>query len=161
MPQTTQWLWGVSQSNGTSASEWWKSVAQLHSSLIGVNEQGFQGYYTIIEGAGGLMEMGGYFLAYDKSEDTITRTLEPFLRQVNSMNHIHLTISNITRHDTWIEAYNSLPMQSSTDSSDGPGGVISVTRLLTKKGLTEDMNASAKMFKAIGPQEDDKRVCIG
>jgi FAD/FMN-containing dehydrogenase len=160
MPQTTQWLWGVSQSNGTSASDWWKSVAELHSTLVGVNEKGFQGYYTIIKGAGGLMEMGGYLLAYDKSEDDITKTLEPFLRQVNSTNAIDFTRSITTRHDTWIEAYNSLPVQSSTDSSSGPGGVISVTRLLTKRGLTEDINASAKMFAAIGPQDDDERVCI-
>lgn len=158
MPQTTQWLWGVSQSNGSRTSDWWKSVAELHSTMVNLNEQGFQGYYTIIKGASGLMEMGGYFLAYGKSEENITQTLQPFLEQVNSTNHIDYTRSIITRYDTWIEAYNSLPEQPSTDSSSGPGGVISVTRLLAKKGLTDDINASAKMFEAIGPQEDDAKV---
>jgi hypothetical protein len=115
-----------------------------------VNKHGFQGYYTI-KGAGGLIEMGGYFLAYNKSEEEIMQTLEPFLTQVNSTNHVELTRSVLTQHDTWLEAYNSLPEQSSTDSREGPSGVISVTRLLTKNRLTEDTNASAKMFKAIGP----------
>ncbi|KAJ4354942.1 hypothetical protein N0V95_003351 [Ascochyta clinopodiicola] len=158
MPQTTQWLWGVSQSNGTSAQDWWRSVAELHSTMVGVSEQGFQGYYTIIKSASGLMEMGGYFLAYDKSEEKITQILQPFLEQVNSTNQIDYTRSIVTRYNTWIEAYNSLPEQSSTDSSSGPGGVISITRLLTKKGLTDDIKASAKMFEAIGPQDDDAKV---
>lgn len=159
MPSATQWLWGIAQSNGTSAKDLWKSVAVLHSTMVTLNKQGFQGYYTIIKGAGGLIEMGGYFLAQNKSEDEITKIVEPFLTQINSTNGIELSQNVITPHNTWIEAYNSLPEQSSTDSGDGPGGVISITRLLTKKGLTEDTEASARMFEAIGPQDDDASVC--
>jgi hypothetical protein len=159
MPQTTQWVWGVAQSNGTSAKDWWRSVAELHTTMVAANEQGLQGYYVITPGAGGLMAMAGYFLAYDKSEETITQILQLFLEKVNSTNGIDSTLSNVTRYDTWIEAYESLPEQGSTSSSSGPGGVISITRLLTKKGLTDDITASAKMFEAIGSPDDDAKVC--
>ena len=157
MPQTTQWLWGFSQSNGTSSSDWWKAVAQLHATLVAVNDAGFQGYYTIIEGAGGLMEVGGYFLAYNKSNSTITQTLDPFLKQVNSTSHVQLSRSIITSYDTWIDAFNALPEQPG-GSSDGPGGVISITRLLTRQGMTENIDASAEMFAAVGPQGENEMV---
>jgi hypothetical protein len=129
--------------------------------MVALNDQGFQRYYIIIiKGASGLMEMGGYFFAYDKSEKHITRILQPFLEQGNSTNYIDYTRSIITRYDTWIEAYNNLPEQPSMGSSSGSGGIISVIRLLTKKGLPQDITASAKMFEAIGRAKMMRNVSL-
>ncbi|KAF1954516.1 FAD-binding domain-containing protein [Byssothecium circinans] len=150
MPQTTQWLWNVSANNGTDARNWWKLVAELHAKMVKINELGFQGYYTISGPKNGPLSMGGYFLAYDKRNSSIESTLEPFISLMNSAKDLASLSSNITRYDRWIDAYNALPKQT-RDNTDGPGGTISSMRLLTREGLTEDLDASARMFGAIGP----------
>lgn len=159
MPQKTQWLWTVSAKNGTDMTDWWKLVAQLHTQMPTLNEQGLQGYYTIAGAADGPLTMGGYFLAYGKSNATVMQTINPFITEANAAKDFVSVTSNVTRYDTWIDAYNDLPKQL-RDSSDGPGGVISTMRLLTRKGLTEDVKASTKMFEAIGPHAEEYKVSI-
>ncbi|PSN71419.1 FAD binding domain protein [Corynespora cassiicola Philippines] len=151
MPQTTQLLWYVTSSN-TTARQWWEFVAELHVDMVEMNERGFQGYYTITRGQDGTMSIGGYFMAYDKSESEVDGILQPLFARVGNST-LKLT-SNVTRHDGWIDAYNLLPKQT-RDSNSGPGGVLSTTRLLTRRGLTEDVEASMKMFEAIGPNVAD------
>lgn len=46
-----------------------------------------------------------------------------------------------------------MPKQQSSDG-DGPGGIISVTRLMTKQELSADVETSARMFEVIGPQPE-------
>lgn len=150
MPQTTQFMWNISAKNGTKSKDWWKLVARLHPKLVALNQQGFQGYYT----TSGPMTLGGFFLAYDKSNATITRILGPFLTEIKVAEDMISLVSTVTRYDTWIDAYNALPAQS-RDNIDGPGGVISTTRLLTRKGLTEDIDAIAKMFEVIGSHAEE------
>jgi hypothetical protein len=160
MPQTTQWAWAIASHNNTSAADWWSLVAELHSLMIGLNKEGFQGYYTITGLALGPWSFGGYFLAYDKSNATIQATLAPFSVALNAAADLAaLAMWNVTRYDTWIEAFNGLPKQVS-DNSDGPGGSISVTRLLTREDLTKNVEAVASMFESIGPQTEESEVCF-
>ncbi|KAF2183999.1 FAD binding domain protein [Zopfia rhizophila CBS 207.26] len=154
MPQTTQWLWNVSTKNGTDTRDWWRLVAELHVKMVQINELGFQGYYTITGPKNGPLSMGGFFFAYDKSSSVIQNAMEPFVSHVNSAKDLASLSSNITRYDRWIDAYNALPKQT-RDSSNGQGGTISTTRLLTRKGLTEDIDVSAKMFEATGPHAEE------
>jgi hypothetical protein len=161
MPQTTLWQWYIKSQNGTSTDDWWKLVADLHALMVDINNKGFQGYYTITRDAEGLWDFGGFFLAYDKSNATIQQILTPFATKLNaSADLASIDTWKVKSYDTWIDAYNALPTQSSTDSKDGPGGTVSVTRLLTKRSLTSDTAESTKMFQNIGPSEEDKRVCF-
>jgi hypothetical protein len=117
----------------------------------------YKGYYTLVEAQAGTMAFGGYFLAYDKTSSEVDSILQPFTSQVD--NSTATLLSNITRYDSWIDAYNGLPKQQA-DSTGGPGGVISTTRLLTRRGLTEDIASSAKMFEAIGPSAELNKVGV-
>lgn len=133
-------------------------VAELHVMLNDLNEQGFQGYYTMTGPATGPWTFGGFFMAYDKSNSTVQENLSPFSSKLDdSKNLASLSGWNVTHYDTWIKAYNSLPKQTA-DTSDGPGGVVSVTRLLQRDDLTTDLHASAKMFSSIGSQAEDAKV---
>ena len=129
--------------------------------MVDINSKGFQGYYTITGDAEGPWSFGGFFLAYDKSNATVQQTLAPFTTKINaSADLISIETWKVKSYETWIDAYNELPTQNSTDKKDGPGGTVSVTRLLTKDSLTEDMVESAKMFQSIGPSMEDKKVCF-
>ncbi|KAB2102362.1 hypothetical protein AG0111_0g9634 [Alternaria gaisen] len=155
MPRTAVWLWNIQGRNNTDAKEWWRLVASLHANMPAVNEAGFQGYYTIAGAKNGPLAMGGYFMAYDKSNSSLTTAMENFLAPAReSSNLVSSTMSNLTTYSRWIDAYNGLPKQT-RDSSSGPGGVISTTRLLTADSLTQDIEASARMFETIGPQAAD------
>jgi hypothetical protein len=159
MPQTTQWVWNIASHNKTSAADWWMLVAELHAMLVHLNEQGFQGYYTMTGPAAGPWTFGGFFLAYDISNTMVQQTLAPFSAKLNdSVDLASLSIFNVTSYATWIEAFEGLPKQGA-DSSDGPGGVVSVTRLLKREDLTNDLEAVAKMFASIGPQVEESKVC--
>lgn len=127
----------------------------MHVDMVEMNERGFQGYYTITRGQDGTMNIGGYFMAYEKSESEVDGILQPFFARID--NSTLKSASNVTRHDGWIDAYNLLPKQT-RGSDGGPGGVLSTTRLLTRRGLTEDVEASMKMFEAIGPNVADGEV---
>lgn len=158
MPQTTQWVWNIDSTNGTSATQWWRLVAELHTGLVELNNKGFQGYYTLIGDAAGPWAFGGYFLAYDKEEAEIQDIIAPFEAKLNASAAIaSVEMSNVTRYDSWIDAYNGLPKQGA-DSTDGPGGVVSVTRLLARDDLTGDVDAVASMFERIGPTVDEAEV---
>lgn len=158
MPQTTQWVWNIDSTNGTSATQWWKLVAELHSGLVELNNNGFQGYYTLIGDAAGPWAFGGYFLAYDKSAAEIQDIIAPFSAMLDeAAGMASVSMSNVTRFDSWIDAYNGLPKQGA-DSTDGPGGVVSVTRLLAREDLTGDVDAVASMFERIGPRGDETDV---
>jgi hypothetical protein len=155
MPQTTVWLWNIQGKNNTDAKEWWRLVASLHANMPAVNEAGFQGYYTIAGAKKGPLAMGGYFMAYDKSNSSITTAISDFLAPAREASHLVATpTSTITAYTRWIDAYNALPKQT-RDSSSGPGGLTSITRLLTADSLTQDLDASTRMFEAIGPQQSD------
>ncbi|KAJ4357192.1 uncharacterized protein N0V89_001767 [Didymosphaeria variabile] len=160
MPQTTRWVWDIASHNGTSAKEWWRLVAELHAMMIDLNNQGFQGYYTITGSAEGPWTFGGYFLAYERSNAMVQGILAPFWTALNaSASLASLSIWNVTRYDTWIEAFNGLPKQGA-DNSDGPGGVISVSRLLTREDLTRDVEAVARMFKSIAPHPEESELGV-
>ena len=95
-------------------------------------------------------------MTYDKSNAAIQTTLAPFSAALNaSADLAALAMWNVTRYSTWIEAFNGLPKQVS-DNSDGPGGSISVTRLLTREDLTRDVKAVANMFASIGWQSEEE-----
>jgi hypothetical protein len=159
MPQTTLWQWYITSQNDTSADDWWKLVADLHALMVDINNDGFQGYYTITGSAGGAQTFGGYFLAYDKSNSTVEQIIAPFATKLNASGNLALVDTwKVKSYDTWIDAYNALPTQGSTDSKDGPGGTVSVSRLLRKDDLTEDTMKSANMFHSISPSEEDKSV---
>lgn len=159
MPQTTLWQWNIKSNNGTSPDDWFQLVADLHALLVEINDKGFQGYYTIYGEASGPWTFGGYFLAYEKSNSTVQQIITPFVAKLNASSDLATQDAwQLKSYDTWISAYNGLPKQSSTDSKSGPGGTVSVTRLLTKKGLTDDVTASAKMFQSIAPSVEDQKV---
>ncbi|KAH7110373.1 hypothetical protein B0J11DRAFT_512590 [Dendryphion nanum] len=124
------------------STDWWKLASRLHPKLVTLNEQGFQGYYT----TPGPMTLSGYFLAQDKSNDTITQILVPFLTELKTAEDMISLTSIVTRYHTWIDAYNALPAQP-RDNTDGLGGAISTTRLLIRKGLTEDIDAIERCLK--------------
>jgi hypothetical protein len=157
MPQTTIWLWNINAKNSTSSSEWWSLVAQLHAKLPALNEQGFQGFYTIAGPAEGPLSMGGYFMAYNKSNATVEQSISTILKDAKAASDLVSVTSIVTRYDAWIDAYNDLPKQV-RDSTEGPGDTISTTRLLTKQALTEDSEALAKMFEKVGPHTEDFAV---
>jgi hypothetical protein len=156
MPQTRIWLWNIGARKGTSAEDWWKLVAEMHARMSKLNEEGGldQGYYTIAGPKEGPLTMGGYFMAYDKSNGTVNSAIEDFLAPAHAAEGLVSITSQITQYSRWIDAYNDLPKQT-RDSSSGPRGTISTTRLLTKESLTSDLEASAKMFEAIGPHAED------
>jgi hypothetical protein len=161
MPQTTLWQWTIKANNGTSAKDWWKLVADLHALLVEVNDKGFQGYYTITGDPEGPWSFGGFFLAYEKTNATVEQILTPISAKLNASTDVAFKEAwRLESYDSWIKAYNGLPKQSSTDSKSGPGGTVSVTRLLTRSGLTEDTEETAKMFAAIAPSPEDKKVCL-
>ncbi|KAH7067445.1 hypothetical protein BKA63DRAFT_424441, partial [Paraphoma chrysanthemicola] len=141
MPQTTVWLWNVGGKNDTSSTDWWDFVARFHAKLPALKEQGFQGFYTIVGPAEGPLFMGGYFMAYDKSNDTVQHAIQTILGDANNSTILEPILSNVTRYDAWIDAYNDLPKQVAT-SSEGGGDTISSTRLLTNEGLTNDVGAN-------------------
>jgi hypothetical protein len=159
MPTTAQWVWNVVSQNGTSAHDWWAEVASLHATLVEIHSEGFQGYYTMTGSASGPWTFGGYFLAYNKSNATIQSLLAPFSTQLNETSAGSLQMWNLSYFDTWIEAFNGLPKQGA-DNSDGPGGVISVTRLLARDDLTKDMEAVTRMFEGIAPNSEEAEVCF-
>ncbi|KAF2650090.1 FAD-binding domain-containing protein [Lophiostoma macrostomum CBS 122681] len=137
MPQTTQWVWDIASHNKTSAKDWWTVVAELHVKMIELKNQ-----------------------AYDKSNAMVEETLAPFKDALDSSaNLTSLSIWNVTRYDTWIAAFNALPKQVSTND-DGPGGSISVSRLLTRQDLTGDVEAVAKMFMSIGPASEESELGV-
>ncbi|KAL5398719.1 hypothetical protein PMIN02_001246 [Paraphaeosphaeria minitans] len=160
MPQTTQWAWDIASRNGTSAKDWSRLVAELNAMMIDLNNEGFQGYYTITGSAEGPWTFGGYFMAYDKSTATVQKTLSPFSAALNASTHLAtLSFWNVDIFDTWIEAYNALPKQVA-DNTDGPGGVISVTRLLTREDLTKDVDVAAEMFESIAPNSKESELGV-
>jgi hypothetical protein len=154
MPETTVWLWNVNAKNDTDIRKWWHLVTEMHARMPQVKDDGFQGYYTIAGPKEGPLAMGGYFMAYNKSNATITQAIDDFIAPAYAADDLVSVTSNITRYTRWIDAYNDLPKQT-RDKSDGPGGTISATRLLTKEALTSDVEASARMFEAVGPQAED------
>lgn len=158
-PKTAIWVWNIQSRNATSADDWWKLVADIHALLVDINDKGFQGYYVITGNAKGPWTFGGFFLAYDKTNATIQQTLALLDAKLSSSTTVATKASwELEYFDTWIDAYNRLPEQTSTDASGGPGGTVSVTRLVTRDGLTKDLEASAKMFQSIGPSVEDKQV---
>jgi hypothetical protein len=153
-------MWNTASENATSAADWWMLVAELHVMLNDLNEQGFQGYYTMTGPATGPWTFGGFFMAYDKSNSTVQENLAPFTSKLDDLQNLaSVTSWNVTKYATWIEAYNSLPKQAA-DTSDGPGGVVSVTRLLQRDDLSTNLDVSAKMFASIGPQAEEAQVLI-
>jgi FAD/FMN-containing dehydrogenase len=160
MPKTTIWQWNFVSQNASSEDGWWKFVADAHALLVDINDKGFQGYY-VVSGEEKAWNFGGWFLAYDKTNATVQQTLAPLHAMLNGSTNV-ATISawNLEYYDTWISAYNRLPEQTSTDSDGGPGGTVSVTRLLTRDGLINNTAASANMFKSIAPSAEDKQVSL-
>lgn len=158
-PKTSVWFWTVAgAANMTkSGDEWWNLVASLHTRMPALNDAGFQGYYTILGGPGDASPptIGGYFMAFDKSNATMHSAIASFLTPATQLAQetglVNVTGNQLTHYATWIDAYDVLPTQS-RDSADGPGGVISTTRLVTREALTADVDASARMFRTIGPQ---------
>jgi hypothetical protein len=155
MPRTAVWVWNIQPKNNTDAKEWWRLVASLHANMPAVNKAGFQGYYTIAGARNSLPAIGGFFMAHDKSNSTLTTAMSDFLAPARKFSRlVSSTTSNLITYSRWIDAYNALPKEI-RDSSSGPGGVISTTRLLTADSLTQDIDASARMFETIGPQAAD------
>jgi hypothetical protein len=135
--------------NGTNlTSQWWRLVAEIHTLLPDIKDAGGQGYYLMPQDGGSLVFVGGFYHYGNVSKSTLDTIYQP-LRDLLDQHHTLATYQyQVTSSPTFFDLWNSTT--GSSVETVGGGGYM-VSRLLTRRALTEGVDVLAKAFTKIGP----------
>ncbi|KXH35740.1 hypothetical protein CSIM01_05133 [Colletotrichum simmondsii] len=149
-PRVTLWSFDLSSKNGTTAQEWWQTIAALHKRLPQAHERGVQGYYSITgppSSAG--LALHGVLFGWDLANGTmrnIVAPLQELLDQSSSTAYIQAKTSFVN-FPSFFQMMQALP------SSERAGTTRSqiASRLLSREVLTDKQDDLAKTLEIIGP----------
>jgi FAD binding domain len=138
-------------------SEWWKLMAEIHAQLPSIKDGGGQGYYQMVgPPAVPFLVFSIATYHYDTTNDTVTGLYQPVMDMLDQQN----TFANYTfasyAAPTFFDIWNASVGQAV--ETVATGGNYFASRLLTKRALTEDVNAVAKTFKLVGPKAESDPV---
>ncbi|KIW01879.1 uncharacterized protein PV09_06727 [Verruconis gallopava] len=152
-PQTTITLLNVTSlpGDGTNlTSRWWQLIAELHADFPAIKDGGAQGYYVVSAPPIVALPSFEFFTYhYESDKDTVDSLWRPVLDRLNEhkdfVNYTFFTYTAPTFFDIW----NASTGQAFEAVATGGGWMAS--RLLTRRALTEDIQAVAKAFEKAGP----------
>jgi hypothetical protein len=146
-PQTTSYTIQIALSNSNKTKEWWNMMAYIHSEFPRLKSGGFQGYYVM---AGPPVTpfnaFSATFYLFNKPNGTAERLMAPIKAKVNSAGFA-VYQETLLASESFFELWNSTVVPEAVTNGGGAMG----SRLLTTRGLTDDVDRVARTFENIGP----------
>jgi FAD/FMN-containing dehydrogenase len=132
------------------SSRWWKLTADMHAHFPQIKDGGGQGYYTILAPpAVPAFTMSFFTYHYDSTNETVESLWQPVKDlldlQQDMASYTYATYTTPTFFDMW----NASTGQAFEAVATGGGRMAS--RLLTRRALTENVDAVARTFGTVGP----------
>jgi hypothetical protein len=150
---------GINVTNATS--RWYELVAAMHAQFPRIKDGGGQGYYYIIgPPAAPALIMPFSAWHYNTPNDTIDGLYQPIKdlidQQKDLVNYTYTRYSSPTFFQLWD------PVVGHGNETVATGGAFLTSRLLTRRALTEDVDAVARTFAKIGPRAptDPVSMCL-
>jgi len=146
-PQTTVHSLELTSTSPNVTTQFWDLMGYLHSELPKLKDGGMQGYYFII-GPPVIPTLSflWVFQLHDKPNGTAESLFSPIKEYLDSRADQFIYRVNLTTGVTFYETF-----AAATNEAVAPGGSAYGSRLLTRRALTEDVEAVARTFEAIGP----------
>lgn len=142
----------VSPKNGTSAEDWYRLVALIHSEFPRLQDAGVHGYYTM---SGAPMAFNVALLEYNTMHNTSEANLMP-IREI--LEAADATVSfNINKKwaASWYDLIKDMPLYGST----GTRHSTRASRFVPKRAV-QDTELLAKTLEAIAAPDLHSPVCI-
>ncbi|KAF2802247.1 FAD binding domain-containing protein [Mytilinidion resinicola] len=151
-PETTTHNLQLTTTHPNISTEYWDLIAFLHSQMPALKAGGMQGYYFMVGPP--IMPTLSFiwvFNLYDKppgTADTLFAPIKTYLDARRDLFIYHTTSTTSSYYDFYAQGKNELV---------ATGGSAYGSRLLPARALTEDVDALARTFEAIGPSTDLSR----
>ncbi|KAF9870656.1 FAD binding domain protein [Colletotrichum karsti] len=138
----------IALKNGTSSKDWWRFVAELHSLLPALQDQGIKGYYTM----GGppssqTISLAGSLVAWNMQNSTVSKAMTPLQQLISQYSD---TVTGSVQVVPIPSFYDLLTAFQIPEHAGGSG--ISAARLISRQTVTQNQGLLAKVLEEIGPK---------
>ncbi|OLN86794.1 putative FAD-linked oxidoreductase-like protein 14, partial [Colletotrichum chlorophyti] len=146
MPSVNLMGLNILAKNGTTSTQWWKLIADIHGLMPAAQDEGLSGYWTLASGPA--WGMGFSMLQYDKHEADAAEVQQPFIDLIHASN-ASITY-NITKSisPSWYQLLSSMPTPESAGTTKG----ITASRFITRRTVLENRDSFLQTLEAIAPK---------
>lgn len=152
MPSTTFFSLTLSAQNGSSASNFYETVAHVLADYPRLRQNGVAGYITI---SGAPLIMTNALFVYDEPGSKIESLTKPLTNWLAARNStVSVTAQAAPTIPRWIDFFHQFNL---TESVGGGSTALSASRLLPTKSLT-DVDSIAEFLEVHGPSPNEPEV---